>query len=103
MNTSYEYFIDTFFPNIEYNFDIGVETTLILNSSELNEKILTDGTNYQEYSIGIEASIDEKYQDDFISMLKPVGFYMNLTESPITFNSLLSSISKNNPLAITIS
>lgn len=103
LNTSYEYFIDTFFPNIEYNFDIGVETTFVLNSSELNEKTLTDGTNYQEYSIGIEASIDEKYEDDFISMLKPVGFYMNLKESPITFNTMLSSVSKNNPFAITIS
>lgn len=101
--TSYDYFLSTLFTDIEYQLSKGVDDTFVLNLSEMNDRVITDGTDYQEYSIKIEASIDEKYQDDFISMLKPVGFYMNLKESPITFNTLLSSISKNNPLAITIS
>jgi len=101
--SSYDYFLASFFENVEYQLSKGVDDTFILNSSEMNDKTITDGTDYQEFSIKIEASINEKYQDDFISLLKPVGFYMNLTQSPITFNSLLSSISKNNPLAITIS
>jgi hypothetical protein len=100
---AYEYFLQTFFPDVYTDFKIGIDETFVLNSASLNEQTLTDGTNYQEFSIVIESSIDEKYEDDFISMLKPVGFYMNLKESPQTFVSMLSYVSKKNPLAVTIS
>jgi hypothetical protein len=100
---AYEYFLQTFFPDVYTDFKIGIDETFVLNAASLNEQTLTDGTNYQEFSIVIESSIDEKYEDDFISMLKPVGFYMNLKESPQTFVSMLSYVSKNNPLAVTIS
>ena len=101
--SSYDYFLATLFADIEYQLSKGIDDTFVLNASEMNDKVITDGTDYQEFSIKIEASIDEKYQDDFISMLKPVGFYMNLKESPQTFVSMLSYVSKKNPLAVTIS
>jgi hypothetical protein len=101
--TSYDYFLDTLFADVEYQLSKGIDETFVLNTSNLNDKTLTDGTDYQEYSIKIEASIDEKYQDDFISLLKPVGFYMNLVDSPQFFAPALSTVNKNKPLSLSVS
>lgn len=101
--TSYDYFLDTIFSDVEYQLFKGVDDTFVLNASEMNEKTLTDGTDYQEYSIKIEASIDEKYQDDFIAMLKPVGFYLNLADSPQVFATTISTVNKNKPLTLSVS
>jgi hypothetical protein len=100
---SYDYFLDTLFADVEYQLSKGIDETFVLNTSDLNDKTLTDGTDYQEYSIRIEASIDEKYQDDFIALLKPVGFYMNLVDSPQVFAPAISAINKNKPLTLSVS
>jgi len=103
MQKSYEYFLDSLFASIQYQLSKGIDDTFVLNASEMNENSFTDGTDLQEYSIKIEASIDEKYQDDFISMLKPVGFYMNLLQSPQTFAQAGSTINKKIPSKVSVS
>lgn len=103
MQKSYEYFLDSLFASIQYQLSKGIDDTFVLNASEMNENSFTDGTDLQEYSIKIEASIDEKYQDDFISMLKPVGFYMNLLQSPQTLAQAGSTINKKIPSKVSVS
>ncbi len=99
---AYEYFLQTFFPDVYTDFKIGIDETFILNGASLNEQILTDGTNYQEFSVTIEASIDEKYEDDFISMLKPLGFFMNLKQSPVTLTNSIAVNNTNIPSTLSV-
>jgi hypothetical protein len=103
--SSYDYFLKTLFPDNNYRFVLGVDETFVLNSSQLNDKTITDGVNYQEFSILLLSLINEKYQDDFISMLKPMGFNMNLIKDQELITSQLTSVSKVTPskIAVTLS
>ena len=55
----------------------------ILNNSNTNEDTLSDGSSLQEFSIRLEADIDEKYQDDLINLVKPMGFHFDLVKAEI--------------------
>jgi hypothetical protein len=79
---SFKYFIQTFFNSVldDYEMTYGVDNTLVLNQGTLNGDYMTEGANRQEFGIILTAYIPEKYQDDFISMMKPIGFRFDLVK-----------------------
>ncbi len=87
---SFKYFIQTFFDSVldDYSITFGVNETMILNQGVLNSDALTEGRNKQEFGIILTAYIPEKYQDDFISLMKPLGIRFDLIKgqkSSVTF------------------
>jgi len=87
---SFKYFIQTFFDSIldDYSITFGVNDTMVLNQGTLNTDYLTEGRNRQEFAIILTAYIPEKYQDDFISLMKPLGIRFDLIKgqkSSVTF------------------
>jgi len=86
---SFKVFIQTFFDSAfnDFKIEYGSDNTFLLNESDTNTEVLSDGRYNQEFSIKLEANIDEKYQDDFVSLLKPMGFYFDLVGSENTLFS----------------
>jgi len=80
---SIQYFLETFFGSQlnDYTIEYGVNDVFVLNNSNTNEDTLSNGSSLQEYSIRLEADIDEKYQDDLINLIKPMGFNFDLVKA----------------------
>jgi hypothetical protein len=103
---SFKIFIQTFFNSAfnDFKIEYGSNGTFLLNQSNTNTEILSDGRYNQEFSIKLEANIDEKYQDDLISLLKPMGFYFDLVNSENTlFSGTVTSSLDIEPKEIIIS
>lgn len=90
---SFKYFIQTFFGSVldDYEMSYGVDNTLVLNQGTLNGDYLTEGANRQEFGIILTAFIPEKYQDDFISMMKPIGFRFDLIKGQRSLSAVATT------------
>lgn len=103
---SIQYFLETFFGSQlnDYTIEYGVNDVFILNSSNTNEDTLSNGSSLQEYSIRLEADIDEKYQDDLINLIKPMGFNFDLVKAENSiYSGSVTGTDKVEPYEIVVS
>lgn len=103
---SIKYFLETFFGSQlnDYTIEYGVNDVFVLNSSNTNEDTLSNGSSLQEYSIRLEADIDEKYQDDLINLLKPMGFNFDLVKAENSiYSGSITGTDKVEPYEIVVS
>ena len=72
--------------------------------SNTNEDTLSDGSSLQEFSIRLEADIDEKYQDDMINLMKPMGFNFDLVKAETSiYSGSVTGTDKVEPYEIVVS
>lgn len=103
---SIKYFLETFFDSQldDYTIEYGVNDVFVLNSSNINEDTLSNGSSLQEYSIRLEADIDEKYQDDLINLVKPMGFHFDLVKAENSiYSGSVTRTDKVDPYEIVVS
>ena len=103
---SIKYFLETFFDSQlnDYTIEYGVNDVFILNNSNTNEDTLSDGSSLQEFSIRLEADIDEKYQDDLINLVKPMGFHFDLVKAENSiYSGSVTGTDKVDPYEIVVS
>jgi len=103
---SIQYFLETFFGSQlnDYTIEYGVNDVFVLNSSNTNEDTLSNGSSLQEYSIRLEADIDEKYQDDLINLIKPMGFNFDLVKAENSiYSGSVEGTDKVEPYEIVVS
>lgn len=103
---SIQYLLETFFGSQlnDYTIEYGVNDVFVLNSSNTNEDTLSNGSSLQEYSIRLEADIDEKYQDDLINLIKPMGFNFDLVKAENSiYSGSVTGTDKVEPYEIVVS
>ena len=103
---SIQYFLETFFGSQlnDYTIEYGVNDVFVLNSSNTNEDTLSNGSSLQEYSIRLEVDIDEKYQDDLINLIKPMGFNFDLVKAENSiYSGSVTGTDKVEPYEIVVS